>query len=66
MSQQAAFKAKNKPRDIQMDALKMPPHSLEAEQSVLGGLMLDPDAWGQGDGNGCGRRLLLSFSSDDL
>ena len=47
MSQQGqgAFKAKQKPRDIQMDALKMPPHSLEAEQSVLGGLMLDSDAW---------------------
>ena len=45
MSQQRAFKAKEKPRDIQMDALKMPPHSIEAEQSVLGGLMLDSDAW---------------------
>ena len=26
-------------------ALKLPPHSLEAEQSVLGGLMLDNTAW---------------------
>ena len=26
-------------------ALKVPPHSLEAEQSVLGGLMLDDQAW---------------------
>ena len=26
-------------------ALKVPPHSLEAEQSVLGGLMLNNDAW---------------------
>ena len=25
--------------------LKTPPHSVEAEQSVLGGLMLDNDAW---------------------
>ncbi len=25
--------------------LKVPPHSVEAEQSVLGGLMLDNDAW---------------------
>ena len=25
--------------------LRVPPHSLEAEQSVLGGLMLDNDAW---------------------
>ena len=27
------------------DALKVPPHSLQAEQSVLGGLMLDNTAW---------------------
>lgn len=45
MSQQGGFQAKKKPRDIQIDALKMPPHSIEAEQSVLGGLMLDSDAW---------------------
>ncbi|WP_408900500.1 replicative DNA helicase [Photobacterium piscicola] len=32
-------------KDNQMDALKMPPHSLEAEQSVLGGLMLDNERW---------------------
>ncbi len=25
--------------------LKVPPHSLEAEQSVLGGLMIANDAW---------------------
>jgi len=35
----------NKPKDSQMDAIKMPPHSLEAEQSVLGGLMLDNEKW---------------------
>src|SRR5690554_5385957 len=29
------------------DALKVPPHSLEAEQAVLGGLMLDNRAWEQ-------------------
>lgn len=29
------------------DALKVPPHSLEAEQAVLGGLMLDNGAWDQ-------------------
>lgn len=33
------------PRDRQMEGLKMPPHSLEAEQSVLGGLMLDNERW---------------------
>ncbi|MGI9303333.1 MAG: replicative DNA helicase [Gammaproteobacteria bacterium] len=27
------------------DALRVPPHSVEAEQSVLGGLMLDNTAW---------------------
>ncbi|MGE3919812.1 MAG: replicative DNA helicase [Gammaproteobacteria bacterium] len=27
------------------DELKIPPHSIEAEQSVLGGLMLDNEAW---------------------
>jgi replicative DNA helicase len=27
--------------------LRMPPHSVQAEQSVLGGLMLDNDAWDQ-------------------
>jgi replicative DNA helicase len=32
------------PDDPQIDALKLPPHSLEAEQSVLGGLLLDNDA----------------------
>jgi replicative DNA helicase len=29
------------------DAVKVPPHSIEAEQSVLGGLMLDNRAWDQ-------------------
>ncbi len=28
-----------------VDELKVPPHSLEAEQSVIGGLMLDNQAW---------------------
>jgi replicative DNA helicase len=32
------------PDDPQIDALKLPPHSMEAEQSVLGGLLLDNDA----------------------
>ncbi|RKR06624.1 primary replicative DNA helicase [Kushneria sinocarnis] len=31
--------------DQETAALKVPPHSLEAEQSVLGGLMLDNSAW---------------------
>ena len=31
--------------DPQMDAIKLPPHSVEAEQSVLGGILLDSTAW---------------------
>ncbi|MGB9671275.1 MAG: replicative DNA helicase [Halothiobacillaceae bacterium] len=31
--------------DRKLSALRAPPHSMEAELSVLGGLMLDPDAW---------------------
>ncbi|BBE08834.1 MAG: replicative DNA helicase [Glomeribacter sp. 1016415] len=31
--------------DPQITALKVPPHSIEAEQSVLGGLLLDNSAW---------------------
>ncbi|CAM2145477.1 replicative DNA helicase [Pararobbsia alpina] len=32
-------------KDPQVDSLKVPPHSVEAEQSVLGGLLLDNGAW---------------------
>jgi replicative DNA helicase len=31
--------------DPQLESLKVPPHSIEAEQSVLGGLLLDNAAW---------------------
>jgi replicative DNA helicase len=31
--------------DLETAALKVPPHSVEAEQAVLGGLMLDNNAW---------------------
>ncbi|MCC5880854.1 MAG: replicative DNA helicase [Idiomarina sp.] len=34
-----------KPRDAKVEAIKSAPHSIEAEQSVLGGLMLDNEAW---------------------
>ena len=30
--------------DEQLDALKIPPHSVEAEQSVIGGLLLQNEA----------------------
>jgi len=33
------------PYDPQMAAIKLPPHSLEAEQSLIGGLLLDNTAW---------------------
>ncbi|MFQ5660937.1 MAG: replicative DNA helicase [Gammaproteobacteria bacterium] len=31
--------------DSETSALKIPPHSIEAEQAVLGGLFLDKDSW---------------------
>ena len=31
--------------DRQLDALRLPPHSVQSEQSVLGGLLLDNAAW---------------------
>jgi replicative DNA helicase len=34
-----------KPRATEVHDVKIPPHSIEAEQSVLGGLMLDNRAW---------------------
>jgi len=33
--------------DPAVDSLKIPPHSLEAEQATLGGLLLDNSAWDQ-------------------
>ncbi|KMV74179.1 replicative DNA helicase [Rosenbergiella epipactidis] len=43
----AGNKPSNKPapQDKQLEGIKMPPHSVEAEQSVLGGLMLDNERW---------------------
>ncbi|WP_338849875.1 replicative DNA helicase [Massilia sp. W12] len=35
----------NAAADPQIEALRIPPHSIEAEQSVLGGLLLDNAAW---------------------
>jgi len=31
--------------DPQLVSVRTPPHSIEAEQSVLGGLLLDNSAW---------------------
>lgn len=36
---------KSTSKDTQTEALKLPPFSIEAEQAVLGGLMLDNAAW---------------------
>ncbi|MBB2483955.1 MULTISPECIES: replicative DNA helicase [Roseateles] len=33
------------PRDEEVARLRVPPHSVEAEQSVLGGLLIDNSAW---------------------
>jgi len=35
----------NSPIDPQLQAVRTPPNSIEAEQSVLGGLLLDNSAW---------------------
>ncbi len=45
MDAQVTTKRFNKHTDS--DTIKVPPHSIEAEQSVLGGLMLDNRAWDQ-------------------
>ncbi|WP_326489340.1 DnaB-like helicase N-terminal domain-containing protein, partial [Pectobacterium versatile] len=45
MAEKRPTNKSNEPRDRQMEGLKLPPHSLEAEQSVLGGLMLDNERW---------------------
>lgn len=39
------MRAMNASPDPQIESLRVPPHSIEAEQSVLGGLMLDNAAW---------------------
>lgn len=46
MDAQTSIK-RSKPRSTDTAAVKIPPHSIEAEQSVLGGLMLDNRAWDQ-------------------
>jgi replicative DNA helicase len=44
MAQARAFNSPP-PVDPQIAALKLPPHSVEAEQSLIGGLLLDNSAW---------------------
>ncbi len=38
-------KRQSSTRSMNLNSVKVPPHSLDAEQSVLGGLMLDNQAW---------------------
>ena len=40
-----AHDPRTEPRDEEVAKLRVPPHSIEAEQSVLGGLLLDNGAW---------------------
>jgi len=37
--------ARGVPGDAQIESLRLPPHSVEAEQAVLGGLLLSNSAW---------------------
>ena len=37
--------AKNKQSPSNIEQLKVPPHSIEAEQSVLGSMLIAPDSW---------------------
>ena len=48
--------------DQETAAINLPPHSLEAEQSVLGGLMLDNQAWGHVSPNGWWRMIFTAMS----
>ncbi len=38
---------RSKARNVDVNHVKIPPHSIEAEQAVIGGLMLDNRAWDQ-------------------
>ncbi|MDF1530374.1 MAG: DnaB-like helicase N-terminal domain-containing protein, partial [Sedimenticola sp.] len=45
--QESAFPSDMPDEGDVTDRLRVPPHSIQAEQSVLGGLMLDNQAWDQ-------------------
>jgi replicative DNA helicase len=45
MSDAFITKTPSRQKDKEMDGLKLPPYSKEAEQSVLGAVMLDASAW---------------------
>lgn len=57
--------------DAEVDRIKVPPHSIEAEQSVLGGVLLSADAWeavsealGEGDFYRHDHQLIFRALSD--
>jgi len=45
MSETAPFPTSDAMPDTQTSGLRVPPHSIEAEQAVIGGLLLDNRAW---------------------
>jgi replicative DNA helicase len=45
MQTESAPRRRLSKRDVEVDIIKTPPHSFEAEQAVLGGLLLDNQAW---------------------
>ncbi len=47
MAESAVFTPSPRSHDTDTQGLKVPPHSIEAEQAVLGGLMLDNRSWEQ-------------------
>jgi len=47
MSETAIFPASDQHSEDQTSGLRVPPHSIEAEQAVIGGLLLDNRAWEQ-------------------
>ncbi len=47
MSEPVTFPASDSMSESQTSSLRIPPHSVEAEQAVIGGLLLDNRAWEQ-------------------
>ena len=47
MSETAVFPSSDQLSEEQTSGLRVPPHSIEAEQAVIGGLLLDNRAWEQ-------------------
>ena len=45
MSETAPFPTSDPMSDGQTSNMRVPPHSVEAEQAVIGGLLLDNRAW---------------------